>query len=142
MPTSPHLAAGNWITNDLLRELSAAKITLAESKVRPSHIAALVRLTGAGLPHNAAKAVFAEMFRTGDMPEVVVQHLGLDREVDPAVLELWCCEAVAENARATADFKCGKAGAINALKGPVMRKSGGRANPDQVDSILRSLLSE
>ena len=142
MPSSSHLAAGNWITNDLLRELSAAKITLAESKVRPAHIAALVRLTEGGLPHNAAKAVFAEMFRTGDMPGIAARRLGVDREIEPAVLEIWCCEAIAENTSVVAEFKRGKAGAINALKGSVMRKSEGRANPAQVDSILRRLLSE
>jgi aspartyl-tRNA(Asn)/glutamyl-tRNA(Gln) amidotransferase subunit B len=41
-------AVGNWIVNDLLRELGQAKRTLAEGKVRPAHIAALVGLVDAG----------------------------------------------------------------------------------------------
>src|ERR1051326_4774904 len=49
-------AAGNWIANDLLRELGAASLTLADSKVRPAHLAALVKLIDSGVVlTNAAK---------------------------------------------------------------------------------------
>ena len=62
-------AVGNWIVNDLLRELGAAKIPLADSKVTPAHMAELVKLIDAGtLLNNAAKEVFVEMFPTGELP--------------------------------------------------------------------------
>jgi len=62
-------AVGNWIANDLLRELAHAKIGVAQSKVRPSHVAALVDLVDSGaVLGTAAREIFMEMFATGDMP--------------------------------------------------------------------------
>jgi len=56
---------GNWITNDLLRELGVAKIPLSESKITPANLSALVRMIDAGsLLNAAAKEVFAAMFAT------------------------------------------------------------------------------
>ena len=69
-------AAGNWIVNDLLRELGAARATLADGKVRPAQIAALVGLVDSGaIVNQAAKEVFAEMARTGQSPEAIVAQL-------------------------------------------------------------------
>lgn len=135
-------AAGNWIANDLLRELGAAKAGLAESKVRPSHIAGLVKLVEAGtILSNAAKEVFTEMFRTGETPEDVVARKGLRAETDAGELEGWCAEAIAANPKSVADFKGGKDSAINAFKGPVMRAAKGKADPKLVDEALRRLLA-
>src|ERR1035441_4668042 len=58
--------AGNWVVNDLLRELGQAKLPLAECKVRPEDLADLVKLVSSGtIPTPAAKEVFAEMFKSG-----------------------------------------------------------------------------
>jgi aspartyl-tRNA(Asn)/glutamyl-tRNA(Gln) amidotransferase subunit B len=135
-------AAGNWIANDLLRELGSARLELAQSRVRPAHIAGLVKLVDSGaILSNAAKAVFVEMFRTGDPPEAVVARLGLKAEAGADELERWCSEAIAANPKSAADFKGGKESAINAFKGPVMRAAKGRADPRGVDETLRRLLA-
>jgi aspartyl-tRNA(Asn)/glutamyl-tRNA(Gln) amidotransferase subunit B len=135
-------AAANWIVNDLQRELGGARLGLAESKVRPAHIAALVRLVESGaILGNAAKEVFAEMFRTGETPEAVVERKGLRAGTDLGELEQWCREAIAANPRSLADFKAGKDSAINAFKGPVMRAAKGNADPKIVDATLRRLLA-
>jgi aspartyl-tRNA(Asn)/glutamyl-tRNA(Gln) amidotransferase subunit B len=136
-------AVGNWITNDLLRELGAAKQDLVQSKVTPAHVAGLVALIDAGtLLPNAAKEVFAEMFATGDQPAVVVERKGLKAApVDVGELEQWCRDAIAGNAKAVAEFKSGKDSAINALKGPVMKAAKGKADPKRVDETLRKLLA-
>ena len=136
-------AAGNWITNDLLRELGNAKLELAASKVTPAHIAALVKLVEAGsVLTNAAKEIFVEMFATGDQPEVIADRRGL--KAAPTVsgeLEQWCRESIAANAKALTEFKAGKDSAINAFKGPVMKAAKGKANPKLVDETLRKLLA-
>ncbi|HEY1764371.1 MAG TPA: Asp-tRNA(Asn)/Glu-tRNA(Gln) amidotransferase subunit GatB [Opitutaceae bacterium] len=138
----PH-AAANWIANDLLRELGSAKLDLAQSKVRPAHVAGLVKLVEAGtLLSNAAKEVFIDMFRTGEAPEAIVARKGLKAESNPDELERWCREAIAANPKSVADFKSGKDSAINAFKGPVMRAAKGKAPPAQVDAMLRKLLAE
>jgi aspartyl-tRNA(Asn)/glutamyl-tRNA(Gln) amidotransferase subunit B len=136
-------AAGNWIANDLLRELGAARVPLADSKVRPAHVAALVKLVDAGtIGGQAAREVFAAMARTGEMPEKIAAEKGLGGSTDAGELERWCREAIAGDAKAAADFRQGKESALNAFKGPVMRAAKGRANPKQVDEMLRRLLAE
>jgi len=135
-------AAGNWIANDLLRELGSAKLALAQSKVRPAHVAALVGLVDAGtILSPAAKEVFVDMFQTGELPEAVVARKGLKAETNLDELERWCREAIAANPKSVADFKAGKESAINAFKGPVMRAAKGNADPGRVDQTLRRLLA-
>ncbi|MEZ5414437.1 MAG: Asp-tRNA(Asn)/Glu-tRNA(Gln) amidotransferase subunit GatB [Opitutaceae bacterium] len=137
-------ALGNWIINDLLRELKAAGQTATESKVQPGHIAALVEMIEKGeLLSNAAKEVFAVMFASGEMPAVIADRQGLKAQpTDSDELEQWCREAIAVNAKAAAEFRAGKDSAINGLKGPVMKASRGKANPKLVDETLRRLLAE
>jgi aspartyl-tRNA(Asn)/glutamyl-tRNA(Gln) amidotransferase subunit B len=135
-------SVGNWIANDLLRELSAAKCALAESKIRPTHIAGLVKLVDSGvISGNLAKEVFSEVFQTGEAPEVLVERKGLRQSTDAGELERWCAEAIAANPKSVADFKAGKENAINAMKGFVMKLSKGKANPRLVDEILRRKLA-
>jgi aspartyl-tRNA(Asn)/glutamyl-tRNA(Gln) amidotransferase subunit B len=136
-------ALGNRIVNDLLREVGNARIPLAESKVRPAHIAALEKLIegGAVLP-NAAKEIFAEMFATGQMPAAIAEKRGLQAvSIDLGELEQWCRDAIAGNPKALADFKGGKDSAINGFKGSIMKAARGRANPKLVDETLRRLLT-
>jgi aspartyl-tRNA(Asn)/glutamyl-tRNA(Gln) amidotransferase subunit B len=135
-------AVGNWIANDLLRELGAAGIELAASKVRPAHIAALVALVeGGAISSSSAKEVFVEMFQSGEMPEPIVDRRGLRQSNDTGELEKWCQDAIAGNPKAVAEYKSGNEKAINSLKGPVMKAGKGKANPKLVDEVLRKLLA-
>ncbi len=136
-------AAANWIVNDLLRELGHAKLALADSKVRPAHVAELVKLIEAGtILGNVAREIFSEMFVTGEMPGVLVEKKGLKAAPAHAgELEQWCREAIAGNAKALADFKGGKDSAINGFKGAVMKSAKGKADPKRVDETLRRLLA-
>ncbi len=136
-------AAGNWIANDLLRELGAAHHALADSKVRPAHVAALVQLVDSGaVLTNAAKEIFVEMFATGEQPDAIADRKGLKAApTDVGELEQWCCDAIAANAKAVDEFKAGKESAINAFKGPVMKAAKGKANPKVIDETLRRLLA-
>ncbi|MFA5057953.1 MAG: Asp-tRNA(Asn)/Glu-tRNA(Gln) amidotransferase subunit GatB, partial [Opitutaceae bacterium] len=135
-------AVGNWIANDLLRELAQAKTALADSKVRPAHIAGLIRLVEDGvISSSIAKEVFIEMFRTGETAAAIVERKGLKQSTDTGELDRWCGEAITANPKSVVDFKAGKENAINAMKGFVMKQSKGRANPKLVDEILRRKLA-
>jgi aspartyl-tRNA(Asn)/glutamyl-tRNA(Gln) amidotransferase subunit B len=136
-------AVGNWIANDLLREIGAAKIAISEAKIAPAHVAGLVRLVDDGAVLTpAAKEIFIEMFATGEMPESIADRRGLRvTPTDAGELEQWCRDAIAANPKALAEFKAGKETAINAFKGPVMKASKGKANPRAVDETLRRMLS-
>jgi aspartyl-tRNA(Asn)/glutamyl-tRNA(Gln) amidotransferase subunit B len=140
------VGTGNIIINDLLREISSARISLAEAKkkISPAHVAALVKMIADGMVlTNAAKEIFIEMFKTGEMPEVIAERLGLKATpTDPGQLEQWCREAIAGNPKALADFKGGKDSAINGFKGPVMKAAKGKADPKLVDETLRRLLAQ
>ena len=137
-------ATGNWIVNDLLREVGNAKSSLAEAKVRPAHIAELVKLIDSGaVLTNAAKEIFVEMFASGEMPHAIAEKRGLKAApTDAGELEQWCRDAIAGNAKALAEFKAGKESAINAFKGPVMKAAKAKANPKLVDETLRKILAE
>lgn len=136
-------AIGNWIANDLLRELGNTKLTLADSKVRPAHVAELVKLIDTGtVLTNAAKEIFVEMAATGDAPAAIADRRGLKAApTDAGELEQWCRDAIAANTKAVAEFRAGKESAINAFKGPVMKAAKGKANPKLVDETLRRLLA-
>jgi len=134
---------GNWIVNDLQRELAAAGVALGAAKITPAALAELVKLIAVGtLLQNTAKEVFAEMFATGETPAAIVARKGLAAApTDSAELETWCRESIAANAKAVAEFKAGKESALNGLKGPVMKAAKGKANPKAVDETLRRLLA-
>src|SRR5882672_3907908 len=136
-------AAGNWIVNDLQRELGQAHLPLSGSKVRPAHLAGLVKLVEAGtIINNTAKEIFIEMFATGELPEAIVEKKGLKVvAADSGELEQWCRDAIAGNPKALADFKSGKDSAINGFKGAIMKAAKGKANPKVVDETLRRLLA-
>jgi aspartyl-tRNA(Asn)/glutamyl-tRNA(Gln) amidotransferase subunit B len=135
-------AIGNWIVNDLLRELAASGRTLGECLIAPGHIAGLVEAVESGaVSSTLAREVFAEMFRTGETAEAVIARKGLRQTTDTGELERWCAEAIAANPRSAADFRSGNEKAINAFKGAVMKASKGKANPRLVDDILRRLLA-
>jgi aspartyl-tRNA(Asn)/glutamyl-tRNA(Gln) amidotransferase subunit B len=136
-------AAGNWVVNDLLRELGQARLPLGECKVSPGDLAGLVRLVSSGtIGTPAAREVFAEMFKSGEKPEAIVERKGLKAAASSDDLDRWCREAVAGDPRAAAEFRAGKESAINAFKGPVMRAAKGKANPKAVDETLRRILAQ
>lgn len=136
-------AIGNWITNDLLRELSDSGQSLEECLISPQHINGLVEQVESGaISSNIAKEVFAEMFRTGESAEAIVDRKGLKQSTDLGELERWCKDAIEENPGSVADFKSGNEKAINALKGKVMKASKGKANPRIVDEVMRRLLED
>lgn len=135
-------AVGNWIVNDLLRELAAAGRALGDCPIRPAHVAGLVQaIEGGVISSNLAKEVFVEMFKTGETADAVIERKGLRQSIDTGELEHWCADAIAANPRSAADFRGGNEKAINAFKGAVMKASKGKANPRLVDEILRRLLA-
>jgi len=135
-------ALANWIVNDLQREVAAAGRTLATSPVGPAALAGLVRLAAEGVVSSSlAREVLAEMFATGEEAEAIVERRGLRQSTDAGELEGWVAAAITANPKAAAEFRAGKAPAINAIKGAVMKASKGKANPQLVDEIARRLLA-
>jgi aspartyl-tRNA(Asn)/glutamyl-tRNA(Gln) amidotransferase subunit B len=144
----------NWVVNDLLRELSQTnkvdeyaeettdRVTPQSCPVTPEKLAELVNLIEDGkLTNNVAKELFPEMFTTGKSAPELIKEKGLDQKSDDGEIEGICADAIANDPDAADKFRGGKEGAINALKGAVMKATRGQANPKVVDETLRRLLS-
>ena len=80
------------------------------------------------------------MFDTGKPPDLIVQEKGLAQVSDAGAIEKLCDEAIAANPGPAADYKAGKAAALNFLKGQVMKLSKGKANPALAGDILERKL--
>ena len=134
-------AIANWMINDLLSALSDQKIDLAECKVKPEFLKELVSLTDSGkISSKQAKEVFVEIFATGISPSQIVEKKGMSQVSDVRALEKFAQKAIEANPGSVADYKAGKAAALNFLKGQVMKLSQGKANPQLVGEILERLL--
>jgi aspartyl-tRNA(Asn)/glutamyl-tRNA(Gln) amidotransferase subunit B len=135
--TQHKAAVANWILNDFL----ATQPNPATSPVRPEFFGELADLVAGGTINSAqAKKVFAELMANPSSPKALVEKLGLAQISDASALGVYCDEAIAANPRSVEDYRAGKGNAINALKGFVMKKSQGKANPAQVDEILKAKL--
>jgi len=144
----------NWVVNDLLRELSQAnktdelseeptkRVTPQSCPVTPQKLAELVNLIEDGkLTNNVAKELFPEMFSSGKSAAELIKEKGLDNQSDDGEIERICAETISNDPDAAEKFRGGKEGAINALKGAVMKATRGQANPKVVDETLRRLLA-
>lgn len=139
----------NYITNDLLRELSAASeygdsaLDVGQCKLTPAHIGILAKIIDEGIiSKQIGKEVFTEMFVTGEMPDAIVEKKGLKQSDDTDEIEALCLEAIAGNAKAVGQYKEGNIKALNALKGPVMKATKGKANPAMLDDLLKRLINK
>ena len=158
-------AVANWVINNLRAKMAesssrsesaltekagsnqsrptsaATNVSLADLKFKPEAILELVNLVEAkAISSSAAQQVFVEMFETGKSPTAIVQEKGLAQVSDARVIEKFCDEAMATNPKSVADYRAGKVGALNALKGQVMKLSKGKANPALAGEILESKL--
>jgi aspartyl-tRNA(Asn)/glutamyl-tRNA(Gln) amidotransferase subunit B len=131
----------NLIINDLSREITQSGGTVKDSPISPKELAKLVQMTDNGeISKQAAQDALAEMFRSGDDAQCVVQRMKLTQKQDLGELEEICRGVIQKNKKAVEEFLAGKENAINALKGQVMRESAGKANPAVVDATIRQLL--
>ena len=134
-------AASNWIMTELLRKLKEDARPLAEAPVSPSSLAALVKLVAAGtISGKIAKDVFEKMWATGESPSAIVEREGIAQLDDEGALASAVAEVVAASPEQVASYRGGKAAALGWFVGQVMKKTGGRANPQRVNALLRKAL--
>jgi aspartyl-tRNA(Asn)/glutamyl-tRNA(Gln) amidotransferase subunit B len=116
-------------------------MTFDELIFKPEFINELVELVDGGkISSKIAQDVFNEVFSTGKSPSAIVQEKGLAQVSDTGAIEKFCDDAIAANPNSVADYKSGKAAALNFLKGQVMKLSKGKANPNLVGEILEKKL--
>ena len=134
-------AVANWVLNNLRAKMAEAQLPLEAVQFAPRGIVELVGLVDSGkISSRTAQDVFTEMFATGEAPQSIVEKKGLAQMSDTGTLEAMCDQAIAGNPRSVADYRAGKAAALNFLKGQVMKLSRGNANPGLVGEILERKL--
>ncbi|WP_439589631.1 Asp-tRNA(Asn)/Glu-tRNA(Gln) amidotransferase subunit GatB [Hydrogenophaga sp.] len=134
--------ASNWIMGEVSRRLNSEEKDIAQVPVNAETLAALLkRIADGTVSNNAAKQVMDALW-TGEGAEVdaVIEAKGLKQMSDSGALEKIIDEVMAANAENVAQFRAGKEKAFNALVGQVMKASKGKANPQQVNDLLRQKL--
>ena len=135
-------SVAKWITQEVAGLLNTARVDLAATKLTASHLADLVRRVGDGtISATGAKQALEEAIETGDDIDAIVERRGLKQVQDASALEAWVDEAIAENPRPVEQYRNGKDGALNAVMGQVIKKSGGAANPKAVRELLLQRLA-
>ncbi|MCO5117812.1 MAG: Asp-tRNA(Asn)/Glu-tRNA(Gln) amidotransferase subunit GatB [Burkholderiaceae bacterium] len=134
--------ASNWIMGEISKRLNAEEIGIEAAKVSDAQLAQLIgRIQDGTISHNAARQVFEALW-SGEGTEVdaVIEAKGLKQLQDTGALEKIVDEVIAANPDNVAQFRAGKDRAFNALVGQVMKASKGKANPAQVNQLLRARL--
>ena len=134
--------ASNWVMGEISKRLNAEEIGIEAAKVPAAQLAALIGRIQDGTISNAAARQVFEALWSGEASEVdaVIEAKGLKQMNDTGALEKIVDEVIAANPDNVAQFKAGKDKAFNALVGQVMKASKGKANPAQVNELLRSKL--
>jgi len=137
--------AANWIMGDLLRfykeDARVDMKDLSESRVSPKKLADLILYVDGGrISGKMAKSVFEEMYQTARHPDVIIQEKGLVQISDPTEIERVIDQVIAENIKTVEQYRAGKTGTFGFFVGQVMKLTGGRANPQAVNDILRKKL--
>ena len=135
--------ASNWVMGEISRRLNLEEIGMDAVKVTSAQLAQLIaRIHDGTISNNAGKQVFEALW-SGEGTEVdaVIEAKGLKQMNDTGALEKIIDEVIAANPANVEQFKAGKDKAFNALVGQVMKASRGKANPAQVNELLKAKLT-
>nr|WP_312376887.1 Asp-tRNA(Asn)/Glu-tRNA(Gln) amidotransferase subunit GatB [Delftia acidovorans] len=139
---APKLAS-NWIMGEISRRLNTEEIGMEAAKVSSAQLAALIaRIQDGTISNNAARQVFEALW-TGEGQDVdaIIEAKGLKQMNDTGALEKIIDEVIAANPANVEQYRAGKDKAFNALVGQVMKASKGKANPGQVNDLLKARLA-
>ncbi|CEM61741.1 Asp-tRNA(Asn)/Glu-tRNA(Gln) amidotransferase subunit GatB [Treponema phagedenis] len=131
----------NWILAEVLAVLNEKNISLKELPFTPPMLAELVNaIDGQKITGKQAKEVFAEMLATGKAPNAIIAEKGMEQISDSAFIETIVSQVFTENPQAIKDWKNGKTNVAGWLMGQVMKKSKGKANPQQATDLVNKKL--
>jgi aspartyl-tRNA(Asn)/glutamyl-tRNA(Gln) amidotransferase subunit B len=127
---------------EVLRRLNSGELAFEHLPVGSTQLAALIgRIADGTISNNAAKQVFDALWTDGDEVDAIIDAKGLRQMNDSSALEAIIDEVLAANAKNVEEFKAGNAKAFNALVGQAMKASKGKANPAQVNELLKQKLA-
>ena len=135
----------NWMLGEVSAALNRAEIDIAHAPVKPAALAGLLaRIADGTISGKIAKDVFDAMWAgeaAGDgAADAIIAARGLKQISDEGAIEKLVDDVIAANPAIVAEFRAGKEKAFNALVGKAMAASKGKANPAQVNAILKRRL--
>jgi aspartyl-tRNA(Asn)/glutamyl-tRNA(Gln) amidotransferase subunit B len=142
---APAKLVANWLMGEVSRRLNAEDRDIAQSPVDAALLASLIaRIQDGTISNNAARQVFDALWtrEAGSTLTVdaVIEAKGLKQMNDAGALEAILDEVLAANAKSVEEYRAGKEKAFNALVGQAMKASKGKANPAQVNELLKKKL--
>jgi aspartyl-tRNA(Asn)/glutamyl-tRNA(Gln) amidotransferase subunit B len=131
----------NWQTGQLAGALNQSAVDISSSPVKAESLAGLLkRISDGTLSGKMAKEVFDAMWAGEGEADAIVQKRGLRQISDAGAIEALVDEVLRNNAKQVEDYRSGKDKAFNSLVGQVMKATGGKADPAQVNEILKRKL--
>ena len=132
----------NWVNGEIAARLNREEKSIADCPLSAQRLAGLVvRIADNTLSNKLAKQVFDALWDSELDADAIIERDGLKQVSDSGAIEKLVDEAIAANPKAVEEFRAGKEKALNALAGQVMKASKGKANPAQVQEILRQKLT-
>jgi aspartyl-tRNA(Asn)/glutamyl-tRNA(Gln) amidotransferase subunit B len=133
--------AANFMTGEVARLLNEENLEISQSKLKPNHIADVVRLVTSGtLSSTGAKQVIASIWKTGDTVSDVVDREGLKQVNDTQALEDAIQKVIAACPGQVAEYQSGKEKLLGFFVGKVMKETQGKANPGLLGDLIRKKL--
>ncbi len=141
-PTSYPKQVANWVLGEVAKKLNTESLNEAESRVSSTQLAKILTEVGLGtISNNAAKEVFDALWNgEGTDVDAIIEAKGLKQMSNSGELEKIIDEVLAANAKNVEEVKAGNAKAMNALVGQAMKATKGKANPAQVNELLKKKL--
>ena len=135
--------ASNWLMGEYARRVNSGEGSFESPPVSAEQLAALIgRISDGTISNNAGKQVFDALWTgAGQTVDAIIDAKGLKQMNDSGALEKIIDEVIAANAKNVEEYRAGKDKAFNALVGQVMKASKGKANPQQVNDLLKQKLS-
>ncbi len=136
----------NWQNGELAAALNRAGLEISASPVSAAALGGLLlRINDGTISGKIAKEVFEAMWASGTMDaaaaDAIIEAKGLRQISDGGQIEKLVDEVIAANPKQVEDYRAGKEKAFNSLVGQVMKASKGKANPGQVNEILKGRLA-
>jgi len=133
----------NWILGDLGGALNKAGIEIGDSPIDPAALAQLVaRITDNTISGKIAKQVFDTMWQGEGSADAIIEARGLRQITDSGAIEALIDGVIAANPEQVEQFRAGKEKVLGFFVGQVMQQSRGKANPGQVNALLRDKLKQ
>ncbi len=131
----------NWLMGDISAYMKEQNLAIGDLDLKVEHLTGMLKMIDeAVISGKIAKALLIEMIQTGKDPAILVKEKELEQISDEDEIEKAVEGVLLKNTKIVDDFKSGKQNAIMALVGKVMSKTRGKANPKNVNEILRRLL--